>query len=130
MSKISEWVGLIPKAISNPEKIIEGMLNSVKNEFKLLPEDEQEEIVRRRLICNSCPLMSLNATTSEEYKTLYGENYKTDRTDLHCSCCGCNIQLKTSSFGSNCGLETYNTHNQDNVQKLKWTIYKKQENGN
>ena len=104
MSKLSEWMGLIPKAIANPEKIIEGMINSVKNEFKLLSEEEQEEIVRRRLICNSCPLNSINGKTSEEYKTLYGENYKTDREDLHCACCGCNIALKTSSFGSNCGL--------------------------
>ena len=126
MSKLSEWINLIPKAIANPEKIIEGMLNSVKNEFKLLPEDEQEEIARRRLICTSCPLMSLNATTSEEYKTLYGENYKTDRTDLHCACCGCNIALKTPSFGSNCGLTEYNRLHPENIQELKWKIYEKQ----
>ncbi len=126
MGKFTEYLKLIPKAVLNPEKIIEGVINDVKLKNGSLSEDKQEEIIRRRLICFDCPLNSINAQKSEEYKALYGEFYKTDRPDLHCSICSCNIELKTASLDSDCGLTAYNEKNPNNTQKLKWTYYKQE----
>ena len=119
MSKILEYLKLIPKAAANPEKIIEGVVNEVKMKNGSLPEDEQEEIIRRRLICFDCPFNSANAQTSQEYKEMYDKNYKTDRPDLHCSVCTCNIELKTSSLTSDCGLTEASKKTE-----LKWKQYK------
>jgi hypothetical protein len=67
----------------------------------MLPEDAQQEIVRRRLICSTCPLNSSNAVAN---------GYKTDRFDEHCTMCGCTITRKTSSLSSNCGIDCCNPH--------------------
>lgn len=123
---LKNLIQLIPSAWENKEKILEGVVNSVKLEHNLLSEDEQEEIIRRRIICESCPLNSINAKISEEYKKLFGENYSNDRKDLHCAVCSCNVKLKTSSLGSNCGLTYYNENNPENKQELKWKTYEKQ----
>ena len=120
MSSITDYIKLLPKGIRNIDKIVEGTINSVKNEFGMLSDLEQAEIVKRRLICQSCPLNSTNAKISEEYKELYKENYKSDRVDLHCSCCSCNIALKTSSLYSECGIQIYNEEHKENKQPLKW----------
>lgn len=124
MSKLKEYLSLVKKGLPNIDKIAEGVLNEVKSEFNLLSEAEQEEITRRRLICNTCPLNSLLAKTSKEYKELYNENYNTDRDDLHCSICACNLQMKTSSLSSNCGLEYYNNNNPNNQKPLLWEKFK------
>ena len=118
MSVITEYIQLIPRVLKNRVNIVEGIINSVKLEFNTLPKEEQDEIIRRRLICKSCPFMSENA------KNDVNQNYKTDRLDEHCSMCKCNIQLKTSSLESNCGIEYYNENN-DNKLELKWTSFKK-----
>ena len=120
MSSIVDYLKLLPKGVKNIDNIIEGTINSVKSEFGMLTDLEQQEIVKRRLICQSCPLNSINAKTSEEYKTLYGENFKSDRVDLHCGCCLCNINLKTSSLYSECGIQSYNEEHKENKQPLKW----------
>ena len=123
MSALTEYLKLIPKGLANPEKILEGVINEVNSLFGNLPQDEKDEILRRRLICKACPFYSLNATTSEEYKKRYGKHYKTDRSDKHCSVCSCNENVKTSSLTSDCGiivdkqlLDEYG---------LKWTAYNK-----
>jgi TPP-dependent indolepyruvate ferredoxin oxidoreductase alpha subunit len=123
MNKIEEFLKLIPKAMSNPLQIIEGIRNDIKFNNKNLKEEELDEIVRRRLICNNCPLNSINAKESKEYSDLFNGHYSTNRTDFHCSICSCNIDLKTASLSSNCGLEYYNENNKD-IQELKWTKYK------
>ena len=61
MSKLKTYLDLVRRGIPNIDKIAEGLINQVKLEYNFLPEDEQEEITRRRLICKSCPLFSLNA---------------------------------------------------------------------
>ena len=123
MSKLTEWIKLVPKALKNPDKILEGWINDIKLEHGDLPEDKIEEILKRRAICKECPLNSINAKTSKEYKELFGFNYTTEREELHCSICSCPIKQKTASLSSNCGLETYNENNPNNIQELKWTKY-------
>lgn len=99
----------------------------------MLPEDEQAEIARRRLICAECPLNSVNAKK---------DGYKSDRLDAHCIMCGCTITRKTASLKSACGidccnseqhtdcdckkpnLKKYNVANNINMN-LKWDVYKK-----
>ena len=126
MSVIKDYLKLFPKGLKNIDKIIEATINSVKNEFGTLKEEEQEEIVKRRLICQACPFNSINAKTSEEYKNLYKEDYKTDRVDLHCSICSCNVALKTASLSSDCGLTNYNLEHPENEQELKWKKFNKE----
>lgn len=121
MSKFTEYFKLLPTIWENKEAILEGYLNDIKLEKGELPEDEVEEIIRRRVICSSCPFNSILATTSKEYKEVFGKHYKTDREELHCSCCGCMLQKKTASLSSECGLAS-----NDKTQhlELKWTKYK------
>lgn len=121
MSKLTEYLNLIPKGLKNPMKILDGIYNEIKLENNLLQEDEVDEILRRRLICQSCPFFSLNAQSSEEYYDIFKEHYQTDRTDSHCSVCGCNEKLKTSSLDSNCGLDT---DEKTKHLELKWNKYK------
>ena len=126
MNKYLEYIKLLPKGLANIDKVFEGIVNETKLKYKTLSEDQQEEIIRRRVICQACPLNSINALESNEYKDLFGVNYKTDREDEHCSICSCNSILKTSSLGSDCGLSYYNETQPDNIQELKFTKYNKQ----
>jgi hypothetical protein len=122
--RLGEYIKLVPKALKNPKEVVEGMINHVKATNGSLPEDEQEEIVRRRLICSGCKFNSIEAKNSEEYFQAYGVHYETERPDLHCSCCACNIDWKTASLAAECGLKYYNdTH--ENQIPLKWEAYKK-----
>jgi hypothetical protein len=98
----------------------------------MLPEDEQAEIVRRRLICADCPFNSVNAKL---------DGYKSDRLDEHCTMCGCTINRKTASLSSACGIDCCNAepktscgckkqnlklYNEQNNITLepKWDVYK------
>src|SRR6185437_16497077 len=116
MSKWVEYLKLLPKGFTNGEKIIEGWSNEIKLQFGTLEEDEREEILRRRVICNACPFNSINAQSSPEYKELYGVNYKTNREDLHCAHCSCPISSKTASLTSDCGITSYNLSHKDKPQ--------------
>lgn len=117
MSKFLEYLKLIPRAIVDADKIIEGQINIVKMKHGNLPEDEQAEIIRRRIICATCPFLSSNAVTNSAM------NYKTDRTDEHCIYCGCPIDRKTAAFSEKCGIEIYNGKHPDNKLPLKWDVY-------
>jgi len=88
--------------------------------YGTLPEEEREEIVRRRVICNGCPFNSENSPTSEEYFELTKTHYKTRRKDKHCSFCGCELNLRTSALSKGCGIETWNENNPENKIELKW----------
>ena len=123
MSRLTEFLSLLPKGLHNADKVLEGMINQIKNEYKQLPEDQQEEILRRQLICQECPFNSINATTSKEYKELTGKHYETDRKGLHCSFCGCPMKTKISSLSSDCGITDYNEEFPNNKQPLKWEAY-------
>lgn len=125
MSAIGEYLKLIPAGLPNSAKIVEAIVNNVQLKLNNLPEDEKDEIIRRRVICQTCPFMSKNATTSQEFISLTGYHYKTHRTDDHCSFCGCGINMRTSGLGSNCGIETWNKDHPDNKISLKWTKYGK-----
>jgi hypothetical protein len=120
MSKLTEYLKLIPAGIDNLPAVVEGIRNNVKLENGTLTQDEEDEIIRRRLICSTCPFMSLNAVAAGTYKT--------NRTDAHCTMCGCPIKTKTASLASDCGIATYNARNLDNQLQLKWEKYKPNEN--
>lgn len=114
MSKLGEYLKLIPRGIANIEKVVEGHINNVLLEYGSLPEAEREEIIKRRVICAGCPYMSVNAKE---------KGYKSERVDEHCTMCGCPIEPKTASLDSNCGIEHYNKKNPNNRLPLKWTKF-------
>jgi len=126
MSKLQEYLKLIKNGLPNIDKILEGMVNEIKLEHDLLSENEQDEIVRRRLICQQCPLFSLNAKEDDsEYQKLFNKKFEFDSTRKeYCGSCGCPYKVKTASLSSECGLNQYNIDNPENTQELKWTKYK------
>lgn len=123
MSKLSEYLSLLPRGLKNPEKVLEGITNEIKLHYNTLPEDQKNEILRRRAICEGCPFMSENAIKSEEYFKMTGHHYETKRTDKHCSSCGCPLQTKTASLATDCGLTVLNEKFPDKAVPLKWLKY-------
>lgn len=117
MSKLSEYLNLIPGGLKNMNALVDGLKNELKMELGTIPDDEQDEIVRRRLICSTCPFMSKNAVKAGIYQT--------KRTDEHCIHCGCPIKTRTASLLANCGIEAYNIKNPSQPMELKWETYKK-----
>lgn len=117
MSRLSEYLKLIPDGVKNLGGVIEGLRNELKMANGTLDEDEQDEIIRRRLICSTCPFMSKNAAKSGIYAT--------QRLDEHCIHCGCPIDTRTASLTSPCGIATYNKKHPEAPMELKWTSYTK-----
>ena len=118
MGIINEYLHLIPNALKNADKITESIINHVKNKYDLLSKEEQDEIIRRRFICATCPFNSKNATENGWYKS--------ERIDDHCTQCGCNLELKTECLTCNCGNEAYNqSHPKETPLELKWTVFNK-----
>jgi hypothetical protein len=124
MSKITEYINLFLKGIPNSMEIANSVVTNVQLRYGNLPDEEKTEIIRRRLICATCPLMSENAKTSEEYRKLVGKSYETSRRTQHCAMCGCGIDMKTSSLISDCGLLDWNKKNPERQVTLKWTKFK------
>ena len=123
---IKEYINAARKGMSEFDKVWGGIKNEVKSSLGTLPEDEQEIIAGRRLICRDCPFNSSNAVSNP---TL---NFKTDRLDEFCIMCQCNLQLKTASLESECGIAIWNQEHPEkhNQLPLKWEAYKKpNENG-
>lgn len=121
MSNFIEYIKLLPKGIKNADKVVEGIYNSIKLNYNSLPEDERLEILRRRLICESCPLNSILAKESKEYFDIFGKQYDGGRSEFHCSICNCGIEYKTASLGSTCGIKD-NEKTKD--FEYKWISYK------
>jgi hypothetical protein len=127
----------MPTIASNWDKVLEGTINQVKQEFNMLPEEHQAEIARRRTICASCPFNSSNAVSEV--------GYVHNRIDEHCILCGCTLSRKTASLDSNCGIDCCNANSIDNCTcknkglkdfnklynintDLKWKAFKKTKN--
>jgi len=113
MSKLMEYLKMFGKGLSNPQQVIEGIVNTVKMEYGSLPEDQQEEITRRRLICHECPWASMNR-----------ENYSSARKEEHCTLCSCPLKTKTASLSSNCGAKGYNEKHPEDQKPVLWEVYK------
>lgn len=124
MSKFTEYLKLIPKGFPNSKQILESIATDVQMRLGRLPKEQQDEIIRRRVICKMCPFMSTNAKTSFEYKYITGEHYTTQRNDEHCTFCGCELHMRTRALSSNCGIEAWNKDNPKNQIPLKWTKFK------
>lgn len=120
MSKITEYINLAIKGIPHTKEILSSVINNVQMKYNTLPEEDRVEIVRRRLICHTCPFMSQNTKKTNDYKELTGKDYETSRNSPHCSFCGCNIEMRTSSLHSNCGIEVWNKENSEKTIPLKW----------
>lgn len=118
MSKLSEYIALIPRGFKNTPQILMAITNQVRMELNSLPADKQEVIIGRRLLCETCPYMSKNAVNGYEIEGKKSV-YKTDRDDKHCIWCGCPVETRTASLSSNCGIEEYNLDYGTNVP-LKW----------
>ena len=123
MSKLKEYLNLIPKALGNPKQVMEGWLNVVKMEVGNLPEGEVEEILRRRLICGACPFMSENALNEDTYTTIMGQPYTSKRKEHHCTLCACPIKSKTASLNATCGAQYWNETNPLKLLEVKWGPY-------
>ena len=123
MNRYLEYLKLIPKGIPSMDSIVEGVINNVELHHKALPHAFKNEIIRRRIICTSCPFNNVNAKSSDEYFKLTGKHYKSNRKKLHCSFCGCPINIKTASLSSNCGIEDWNNENKNNSLELKWKSF-------
>lgn len=108
MSKILEYMALVPKGIKNIRQIVDGIVNDTMLEQGRLPQEEVDIIIKRRLICATCPHMSKNAI-----------DYKSDIDEEHCIWCTCFIKFKTANMDSVCGLKIYNQKYNKNVP-LKW----------
>ena len=121
MSKILEYIKLVPKGLANPVNILEGWINDYN--FDNLPKEEVEEILKRRAICEQCPFNSINAKTSKEYFDVFQKHYETERNELHCSVCACPIKTKTASLDSECGLSA---DDKTKDLQLKWNKYNEQ----
>lgn len=118
MSKLSEYLALVPRGIKNLPQILEAVTNQVQMEMGTLPKQSKDIIIGRRLICATCPYMSRNAVKGYEIdgKT---DVYNTDRDDDHCIWCGCPISSRTASLEMNCGIQNYNHENKKDLP-LKW----------
>lgn len=118
MSKLSEYLALVPRGIKNLPQILEAVTNQVQMEMGTLPKESKDIIIGRRLICATCPYMSRNAVKGYEIdgKT---DVYNTDRDDDHCIWCGCPISSRTASLEMNCGIQNYNHENKKDLP-LKW----------
>lgn len=112
MNKFIEYMKLLPSGLANIDKVVEGVVNDVKLKNGSLSEEDTDIIIKRRLICETCPYNSVNAIKAGYYAT--------KRTDVHCMMCGCPIDIRTASLESNCGIETFNKNNPDEKMELKW----------
>lgn len=110
MNKWLEYIKLIPKGLKNPEKVLEGVVNNAT--FSSLPEDQQEEIIRRRLLCASCPNSSENKQGAKQKGFPY------------CTLCSCPLNTKSASLSSDCGAKTYNERHPEDPQPVLWEAYK------
>jgi len=121
MGKLSEYIALFPRGYKNIPNIIDGIVTNAKIELGMISERELNIIIKRRIICNTCPYNSKNAQKEEGY-VISGEKmppYKSDRDDEHCILCGCVISLKTASIDEVCGVHNYNLRFGKN-EKLRW----------
>ena len=103
MSKLGEYLALIPRGMKNVPQILEAVTNQVKMELGTLPKEKQEVIIGRRMICATCPYMSKNAVKGYEIEGK-SDIYETDRDDEHCIWCGCPIASRTASLEMVCRL--------------------------
>jgi len=128
MSRYLEYAKLALRGFKDIDKIAESVLTQVKSAYGNLPQEEQEEIAKRKLICSTCPFFSLNLINSDkEYQKLYNEpfDFNGREGEKYCGICGCPEEMRVSSLSSNCGLEYYNEEHPENIQELKWKAFNK-----
>lgn len=118
MSKLGEYLALIPRGIKNIPQILEAVTNQARMEFGTMPKETQDIIIGRRMICSTCPYMSSNAVNGYEIQGKK-DKYVTDRNDEHCIWCGCPILTRTASLDSKCGIDNYNMEFGKD-ETLKW----------
>lgn len=124
MNPYKEYLKMGMEGLKNLDKVAEGLSNTVLKDFDLLSDDKKQIIAERMETCLNCPFNSVNAKASEEYLAIFGKPYSTERSELHCSLCGCVCTLKTASLSSNCGAEVWNARHPNNPElhiPLKWS---------
>jgi hypothetical protein len=101
-------MSLIKKAWENKKQIAEGVANVIFHKTELASVTAQ-----RLSLCKTCSFYSVNAQSN---------GYKTMRPDIHCTSCGCNLELKTSCISCSCPLDppvwtAINEHPNTNKEK-------------
>lgn len=118
INKLIEYAKLVPEVLSNPAKIVEGVMNAALYDAGKLPQEEVAEIERRRALCAGCPYMSTNAMKNPAI------NYQTERNEAHCILCKCDIRLKTAALSAECGAAIYNKKYTTHLLPILWGPYK------
>ena len=101
------------------KEIFEGWRNLIMppEEIKSIIEEVASE---RELICKGCPFFSVNAKLND---------YKTFRTDDHCTKCGCPIKAKARSLSSQCPMGYWtNVISEEEAYELNKKINEQQNN--
>jgi len=98
------------------KSVAESVVNKTKLKYGKLPEDQIEEITRRRLICKGCPFMSKN-------RGKWDKKFETSRKEDFCTLCGCPTENRTASLSSSCGAVVYNARHPKDKKEVKWTSY-------
>lgn len=86
-------------------------MTKIRRKLNLLSKKEKEEINKRIELCIDCPFNSVNAVEKGLYTT--------ERIDLHCMHCGCELDLHAHCLDCNCSIEIYNEKNNLNIP-LRW----------
>lgn len=138
-SKFKEYLELYTNGAKNIDKVLEGRLNKSLRDLNELSPDKKAIAEERFKICSECPFNSNNARLGGEFDKWYKKGYENingvefpypkaeyysnrPKEDFHCAHCGCNIDEKTLSMESNCGIEIYNSTWKMN-EPLKWKAW-------
>ena len=77
MSKVDEYLALIPKGLKKFPELLDGVKNQALMDLNMMPKEKAFIILDRRNICKKCPYMSKNAVngfTIENHTSKYKTN--------------------------------------------------------
>lgn len=83
---------------------LKGLLEGMKNSFlpaQQIKEEIEETSQERLAICNQCPYYSPNAKSA---------GYETNRPDVFCTNCGCNLHFKSRCLSCACPQDKWKAH--------------------
>lgn len=95
----------IKNAVNNLDLVANGLVNKAKDKLGVLDENIKTEADYRIAVCNMCPYGDKRAIAAGWYTPA------ADRTDDHCSLCGCNREWKSLAEDAVCGVHDYNKNN-------------------
>lgn len=106
----------------NAPNILRGVINHELDNFGFMSETRKQIIEDRLATCGDCPYANTNIGTDA-----LPESSK-ERTDFHCTLCGCTLKYKTASFGEECPVKKWRSWTEEEIEKLELEN-EKQKNG-